>query len=587
MLDMTIMKSDLPDYVSVLKSVMAELSTLNQPAEDAFLNVGSSLGQASTLIRQVQNSFGELIEQLEGTEAQDIADGMGKASEQMAILAAGSHGSTAMLVRMGAVVKQIEARLAALNKVIGEVAGLAINGKIQAALIAAGGIDFTVFTAEIQRLSVLAYKTIEQTGQRLQALGKAIAEALTEERTFERDAATELTRVQERLADGLTVLMDQHRAAAAAVLQVEAHCRDTADHVAACMTKLQFNDTACQRIEHVREAMATIVDLTQAGGEDGIDTLAGAVCRLQALQLSRTAAEYREQVDALIRHLRDIADDATKVCTEAGAAVAQDNRARGGTRQDSFTATIERDIAVAAQLLSQETAGQERIKIVVQSVAASFTEMTRDLEAIHSIDSDMRVMGLNATFKCARLGVSGRALGVIAFELRSCSKRTEEISGQISDLLQSAIEMSKMLGTQEGNEAAQGFELERWMNNSSRALGALSQRLDSALDKLRGEGERVARLLAESADSIVIHHRMNDALTRASAKLDDFSDATGAGSADIEAMSERVRALVAGRYTMQSERLIHQIFADCFNEENHPSCDGEAATSNSIDDLLF
>jgi len=572
--------------MAALTSVMAELGTLNGPAEEAFLAIGSVLGEASGLLGGIQDSFASLVERLDGSEATATANGLERATERIASLAGGNQGSVEMLVRLGDVVRQIEGRLLALSKVVGEVGALAINAKIQASLIETGGTDFTVFTAEIERLGILAGQNIDRTGGRLRELERTITEALSGEHDFERAAADELGRVQGRLAEGLTILAAQRKTAAAAVERVGRHSSDTAQRVVACMTELQFNDTACQRIEHVRDAMGIVTELVRSGTEENIEALVGAVCRLQALQLSRTAADYQERVEILIANLTEIAMDTRGIVDDSEAAISSGEHAVGGHERGSFIDLLEGDITLAARLLTDQAAGRERVKAIVQTVSTGFAQMATDLDAIHSIDADMRVMGLNATFKCARLGDHGRALGVIAHELRSCSKRTEEVSGQISGLLQNAMDVSKGLGAQEGSDAAIVSELGRSMINSLVNLGALSSALDGVLGKLHHDGDRVASLLGGAADTITVHHRMSASLTQAAAKLAGVADLIGIDDADIAGVGERIRTLLAGHYTMQSERLIHQIFADCFSDE--PSATTAASEpSANIDDLLF
>jgi hypothetical protein len=394
----------------------------------------------------------------------------------------------------------------------------------------------------------------------------AIGDGLAAMQNFGREAAQELVRVQEQLVDGIAIMADQHRATATMVQKVGLHNDDTAQRVTTCMMELQFNDTACQRIEHVRGAMAIVVDLARSGSEADVDALVGAVCRLQILQLKRTADDYRERVEALIANLHEIAKDAIRVCDEAKTSLK--TRPNGGGGTDSFVGAIKKDMMVGAELLNRQKTGQEGIRGAVQSVLAGFAEMANDLDAIQSIDSDMRVMGLNASFKCSRLGSQGKALGVIATELRSCSKRTEEISGNVSQLLQSAIEMSKELGTQVGNDNSTVVsDLVAWLTNSSIDLGAVSAWLDETLERLGIESQRTASLLDGTADGIVVHHRMNEALSKAATQLESIADRIGVDGADIEVIGGRIRALLSGHYTMQSERLIHQIFADCFSDQ--------------------
>ena len=110
--------------------------------------------------------------------------------------------------------------------------------------------------------------------------------------------------------------------------------------------------------------------------------------------------------------------------------------------------------------------------------------------------------------------------------------------------------------------------------------------MDTTLEKLHLDGERVTNLISGTAGRINVHLGMHESLTQAAARLADFADETGIDGADITAMEERIRTLLAGHYTMQSERLVHQIFADCFDNEPVTS-QGASEVSASIDDLLF
>ena len=136
------------------------LGGLNGPAEDAFLAIGSVLGEASSLLGGIQTGFATLVERLEGGEAAATATGLVNATERFASLGSGSHGSTEVLLRLVGVVGQIEARLRTLSKVVGEVGALAINAKIQASLIEAGGTDFTVNSTVVYETAVFSIAEI-------------------------------------------------------------------------------------------------------------------------------------------------------------------------------------------------------------------------------------------------------------------------------------------------------------------------------------------------------------------------------------------------------------------------------------------
>ena len=81
---------------------------------------------------------------------------------------------------------------------------------------------------------------------------------------------------------------------------------------------------------------------------------------------------------------------------------------------------------------------------------------------------------------------------------------------------------------------------------------------------------------------------MHGVLTRASDKLAGIApEMTGVDDSGIVTGSERLRTLLAGHYTMQSERLVHQLFADCFAEDHAPAPVIANGSETNIDDLLF
>ena len=77
-------------------------------------------------------------------------------------------------------------------------------------------------------------------------------------------------------------------------------------------------------------------------------------------------------------------------------------------------------IALLEDLRGAQTEGDS----VMSGVLATTKALERNISAIQSLESDIRLMGLNTTLRSGRLGNEGRALTVIAQELRTCSNLT-------------------------------------------------------------------------------------------------------------------------------------------------------------------
>jgi methyl-accepting chemotaxis protein len=532
------------------------------------------LGEASTIISGMGDALARLGRSLHGEDALRSVAALNQAVAGITDLDSGAQGSGEALIRLAAESATIAKHLETLRRIVAEITALAINGKIQAALVATAGVDFTVFTAEIGRLGIQAGQQIEQAAGRLASVRNAIAGAIDAEAAFLRNEASELRNIRARIENNIAQMVERARRAAQSIEAVESKSRQVADKVARTIGELQINDITCQRIEHVRLALRRLAESDLP--EHRFRRLALAACRLQRLQLDEAARDYVAEIGALAGHLRGLSQDAADLLDEADSAF-------GDSHGGLFLTEIENDVARAVTLLDAYEAAEDRTRTMIASVSQGFTAMSDDLEAIRSIDADMRVMGLNATLKCGRLGNAGQALGVVAQELRACSRRTEDSSRVISELLKNVLAEAARL-TAESATTQTGVAGETpgaIMTGCMAGLSQLSAAMSEAMDQLHSEAPTVALRLAGGADDIAFHHRLSEECRRAAetvtALAERLDDGEPLGEADFTAL----RGMVEASYTMDSERLIHQRF------DGRGAMPGGAKEKESVEDFFF
>ena len=561
-----------------LRAAEQALAGLIAEAEPVFRPIGDLLADSATLLAGMADRLYELGGRLQSDEARRAAEALAVAVAGTRSLAEGSqksgHGILSQLQQDGA---GIGKHLESLRRIVGEVTALAINGKIQSVLVSTAGVDFTVFTSEIGRLGKLATDQIEQSVQRLAAVVQSIGVAIDAESSFARNEATELTGLRTRLEANLSLLADRSGRAAQAVVAVEAASRDISARVAAAVGQLQINDITCQRIDHARLVLHGILagQWRQSLPAEAAARIEQAGCSLQQRQLEGAAADYRHEIDEVISNLRGLSEDSAALLREA-------EQAFGDSQGGLFLHDIEHDVARAVMLVDAYSAARRRTAAMVAAVSAGFLEMAKDLEAIRSIDADMRIMGLNATLKCGRLGNSGRALGVVAQELRSCSLRTEDTARTIGQLLEAALANSRQLSDlgdiQEGTPETAP---QRVMERSIADLSAVSAAMSDSLDALRREAPSLSASLADCAGSISFHHRLCGEIDRSIALIDEAAGGGAPNSLD-ESDYRELRHLVEPLYTMDSERAVHAGF-----DGLQASVSASAPPTESVDDLFF
>lgn len=544
-------QDDPASFAPALAEVDHALGRLTGSTDGEFLAIGNILGRGVTVFDGLAGQFSSLAEQFHSQDAGSAAAALEQAMAGIQRMAAHDAGTAVPLLRgLDASAAELERRLAGLGKIIGEIGGLAINGKIQAAQVRAAGVDFSVFTTEIGRLGALADASTRQAARRMAEVRGAVASALATASAFEANEGRELAAVRGRIDTSLAVITSRRNAAAQAAAGVAARSQQISQRVARTVGELQINDNVCQRIEHVRAAARDLAATASAGRG-----YVGGACRLLSAQLKGGGAEYCSEVDSLIRNLSALGDDAAAVLAEAEATFA-------GSSGGLFVTEIEQDMRRAAELLTAYGARRDQTREVVAAVSETFRAMAEDLAAIRSIDADMRVMGLNATLKCGRLGNDGRALGVVAQELRGCSKRTEDSTHGIAAVLEKALQDAAALAaastaTSGGDDAATVDT----MTASLAALSHLAASMTDALEQLRRQCGGTAAELTRVAGGIDVHHRLDRVLAEQATRLAAIAQSLEAGGEPDDADHQAIADLMYPRYTMVQERAIHQAFA--------------------------
>ena len=152
--------------------------------------VGALLSESNIAISRIGDALNQLARSLQGEEALQSVAELNRAVERIHDMHAAA-GTTDALPGLAADAQVIAKHLDTLRRIVAEITALAINGKIQAALVATAGVDFTVFTAEIGRLGNLAAQQIENAVARLSEVRSAISSAIQAESAFLRNEAGE------------------------------------------------------------------------------------------------------------------------------------------------------------------------------------------------------------------------------------------------------------------------------------------------------------------------------------------------------------------------------------------------------------
>ena len=573
----------------ILREAVADLRAARDPLDDIFL----ALGERLMWVDRSVGRLGRTLEDLScAMDSQDIGRAvarLGRLGGEVGQLARLSTDRQAGVAGLGRQVTAVAGCMGHLRQSLGEVNALAINSRIQAAQIAGDGGDFTLFTGEIGRLAGLARGGLDRLAASLGALGRMIdaADASQQGAGHADDAA--LRDIAGRIEHGLAGLAEHRRRSAAALLALHGNSRVVSGRLGQAVRSLQVNDITRQRLEHVENALLAVAELLDPGAaappawgealaaQDKV-LLAGAACRLQAMQARRAAEHFAQQVEALIAALAALARDADDLCHAGIAAHGAEHQ-----RDGAFLLDLRRELALVATLLGGYAATADDLKRVVAAVTASVEEMTGHIDALHDIEVDIRIMGLNANLKCGRLGGKGRALAMIAQELRGQALRIEDGAGTIGAALRHMVAGARALaGGHDGAGEPEAADLINDLDGLLPPLEHSGRVFATALAGLRRDGEEIGRTLAAATTGITIHHQLGTALEAVASRVDGL--AALAGDADVARLRDQLTSLLGDAYTMNAERDIHLMFAEA-GETPQKAVAGDADAG--MDAILF
>ncbi|PWC45782.1 hypothetical protein [Azospirillum sp. TSO22-1] len=587
--DDAVLSSATPTLLATLRDAQSTLADACRPIERSMLAVGERLGSAIDGLNRVTGAFERLPGELDSAEVRAASERLDEVAGALAAIAGTLGEERAALNTLAGMTRQIGARAQQLHKTVSAVGVLAINARIEAAHLATDREDFSVFTVEIGHLATKSGRAVQSFCEELDRLEALLLAASAHQAEFESSYAQQLRDASQQLRASLERVAEHRRAAARGAGEIGARTKAIGQGVASSVRALQIGDITRQRLEHVIHAVSTLADA--AGGAEPPwyaplspehrALLAATVCRLQSTQLTGAAGDFEREAGALTTSLHTLGTD--------GADIVSLGRGLYGTAhgRQSFLGDLTRDLAAADALIDASRGARRHVDEVASSAERTLTGLVAHVQAVRSIEMEMRLVGLNTAMKCGRLGNAGRTLSVIAQELRGYANRTVEDAQAVMTGLHEVVGMAGSLrdrGAQQGADRIAG--LKDMVDGSIATLEVADQGLSAALAGLEREGQRVVALLNETAAGITAQRDLRRTCDAVAARLESEAAAREDSGADAGAIRDTLLALLEGQYTMASEREIHDLL---FGPAAAQPVTAEALadTGGSLDDIFF
>lgn len=563
-----------------IERALAAVQGASASIEAHFVEAGHRLESASGLLDGLAATFAAVRDELEGAALRRAADDLSRTAGGVSAVAAAHRDEQATLTRVGTLAGEIDRRVQPMRKAIKAVEVLAINARIAAAAIGSTSGDFNSFISELGRPLRAARESLDRFSAELDELDERARSAGAASVQFAQRQSAAVDTVPRRLTASVEAIAVHGRHAAAAATAIGDTSQQVRERIATAVMALQIGDSTRQRIEHVAEALILLLDQHPSAwsnlDERAYRGLAATVFRLQAAQLRDTADDLTREADRIAAVLGELG-----VSARAIAGLGQDAYAASDGGGRTFVGELVEQVGQVTALLSGFADARAAVHRVMTTVLEGAERLLGHIHTITSLEADLRIMGLNTTLKCARLGAAGRPLSVIAQELRVYANQTAEEATAIVTDLRDVMRLAESLGGGTGSER-DGGALAAVMTASVAQLEAAERRLTAALAELERDSGAVAGLLVETNARFAESRALGLTLHQVADDLAALADDQARDSEPADAAQAALLAMIERRYTMARERTIHDVVV---MGRVAPAIEQVAATS--IDDMLF
>jgi hypothetical protein len=560
-----------------LRELRDRLASCFAPVDAEFLAAGDQLARAIGWLDGIRDGLAALQGTLGGAEVAEAAAALDAAAGAIVGLVAGLEEEAAGVAALEARLGKVGGCIAGLVQVTRGLAQLSVNSAIVSSGIAGQGSDLLDFAAEIRTLLKAAEEVIRGCSQAQEVAVRKLGQVAVAHADFRRRQGPLLRDVAARIRRGLgevSARQDKARHAAGTL-------RDRAGRVAAAtsasVASLQVGDSTRQRIEHVVDGLDAL-----ASGLDGHpepwcdalsrrdrDALAGRGAALQAALLRGAGESFGAEVARIAAALAQLGDDARGM-VDLGATLF----GSGGAAAGSFLTSLERDLDLASTLLADAAARRQEVDGAMAEIDG-VTATLRDARiAVSNVAIDLRLVGLNAAFRCSRLGPRGVALAAIARELRAQAWQM----GEAVDALSAAVEDAVAAGDTvrgAGRAAPALQDTAASMRTSLAALRATGSAMDATIGRLGEDGRHAADSLTAMATGIGAVAQLAGLLQDGAEALERRTAECAAARPDL--VRTRLALLHRVPFTMVQERDIARAMGADMPEQ----------AAAELDDMLF
>ncbi|WP_294254082.1 hypothetical protein [uncultured Sphingomonas sp.] len=232
--------------------------------------------------------------------------------------------------------------------------------------------------------------------------------------------------------------------------------------------------------------------------------------------------------------------------------------ARSGDDKAAFLAALEQSVADVRAVTTKLRDADARAQQLGASTSASAERLAGRLRIVHRVNEDVHLMAWNTDLRCHRLGDEGKALAMVASEIRGFATILANVSGAIRASVETLVGAVAALRDPDAEPTVDPAEA---LTTSLACIHAGAVRMREGMDGLDAHAASVRSIIDTTSRTMDCEAEYGELLRQAAGQLALLGTRCELPDEATTALLVPLLDQLARTYTMAGERAVHQNFA--------------------------
>jgi len=538
-----------PESELSLAEIEATISQVASKLDARFVSAGEALAQAYGIVERLVTALEGVTNAMGRDAAEAAVDNMRATADRLERLPAVQAARQAGLESIAAGARPLAHHINQVKRTLDFLRICGLNIKVAAA----GRNGFADFADTMNVRLDVGEIEIAGIGSEIERLTASIPALIEVDRQLAAECVKVIPQVPRKLAEDAEALQRHQAADAARAKRIASVGREIHARVATAIGAMQIGDITRQRLEHVASGIQALIAWRDSADPATAIEVVGHMVALLAAQASDTIDAFHKESQRLAESLRGIAPSAAQLL---------EIKAEGDRQQTGddavFLGALEKSVADVAQVTARLRDADAKAQALGGSTSDSAERLAERLRVVHRVNEDVHLMAWNTDLRCHRLGDEGKALAMVASEIRGFATALATISAEIRQSVERLVGAVTAL---RDPDAEQGGDAAEALTGSLACIRDGAQRMREGMAGLSDDAAAVTRILETTTSNVDCEAAFGDALRGVALRLKLFGTPCPAPEGPV---ADALAALLDGMarsYTMAREREIHTRFA--------------------------